>query len=84
MIVANGRRRWEGGAGHAAFPDFFRALISLESGKLALRAQTNTRIRWQYVPLYEMLAMLLQDRLRYTMDIQLSHNTKVPDCRLGI
>ena len=40
MIVANGRRRWEGGAGHAAFPDFFRALISLESGKLALRAQT--------------------------------------------
>ena len=38
--AANGRRRWEGGAGHAAFPDFFRALISLESGKLALRAQT--------------------------------------------
>ena len=38
--AANGRRRWEGGAGHATFPDFFRALISLESGKLALRAQT--------------------------------------------
>lgn len=38
--VANGRRRWEGGAGHATLPDFFHALISLESGKLALRAQT--------------------------------------------
>ena len=60
------------------------ALVAHAPVQLALRAQTCTRIHWQYVPLYEMLAMLLQDRLRYTMDIQLSHNTKLSDCRLTI
>ena len=31
--------------------------------QLALRAQTSTRIRWQYTPPDEMLARLLQNRL---------------------